>query len=60
MTRNEFKEFTKQLPNLSDNDLLRLAQCVFCGRDPGTCGCTEKNEDSKGMCKRFTTIKDCT
>ncbi len=34
------------------NDLKRMKQCIGCMRDPENCGCTEKDEDENGMCKR--------
>lgn len=42
------------LRGLSPNDKIRLLQCVFCNRDPDTCGCTEKDENDKGMCKKYS------
>lgn len=39
--------------SLSDHDKLRALQCIYCEHDPGTCNCTEKDEDEKGMCKKY-------
>lgn len=44
------KDILKEIRNLSQHDKNRLFQCVFCARDPETCGCTEKDEDYKGFC----------
>ena len=32
-------------------DRIRLAQCVFCRKDPKTCN---GEDDDKGMCKHYT------
>ena len=34
------------------SDLKRMKQCIDCARDPETCGCTDKDEDENGMCKK--------
>ena len=35
------------------DDYTRLAQCILCWKDPEKCGCTEKDEDEKGLCNKF-------
>lgn len=35
---------------------VRLAQCIACARDPRFCGCTEEQEDSRGLCKEYVSI----
>lgn len=35
------------------SDYERLAQCIVCWRDPDTCECTEKDEDERGLCRKF-------
>lgn len=30
-----------------------LMQCVQCGNDPATCGCTEEDEDERGYCRKY-------
>lgn len=53
MSRKEFFKFLKGIRYLSDNDKLRLLQCLYCVHDPGVCGCTEDDEDEQGMCKYY-------
>lgn len=36
----------------------RLEQCITCRRDPKTCGYTDEDEDSEGMCIYWTAKKD--
>ena len=42
-------ETANMFRRMSSHDRIRLFQCVFCSRDPDTCGCTEKDENEKGM-----------
>ena len=37
-------------------DGVRLAQCVACTKDPRFCGCTESDEDKRGLCKEYESI----
>lgn len=46
-------EAIKAVRGLSARDKIRLLQCVFCKNNPETCGCSERNEDEKGMCKKY-------
>ena len=39
-------------------NLRRLKQCVTCGRNPETCGCTESDEDANGMCMQWSERKE--
>lgn len=43
---------------LSFKDKRRLLQCIFCGNNPDTCGCTEKDEDAKGYCTKYKERKN--
>ena len=47
------EEFRTELSNMSEHDKGRLLQCIFCSLDPAKCGASEKEEDSKGMCKKY-------
>lgn len=52
------KDILKEIRNLSQHDKIRFIQCVFCARDPETCGCTEKDEDNKGFCVCYRSRED--
>ena len=59
MKRKDVKDIVlHKIPWLSDHDKLRLLQCIYCMNDPNDCGCTEKNEDKNGMCKRYRPYKE--
>ena len=47
------KSIRAELSKMSEHDKSRLLQCVFCHLDPMKCGADEKDEDSKGMCKKY-------
>lgn len=53
MKRKLDEQAIKTVRSLSPHDKIRLLQCVFCNKDPETCGCTERNEDEKGMCTKY-------
>ena len=35
------------------SDIERLIQCIICGKDPETCGASEKDEDNEGLCLKY-------
>lgn len=38
---------------MNEHDIERMMQCVMCKSDPEKCGCSEKDEDENGMCKKY-------
>ena len=52
MTRSDIQKL-KEAMELSDHDKDRLMQCIKCENNPETCNCTDSDEDSDGMCKKF-------
>ena len=57
MKRKLDEQAIKTVMSLSPYDRIRLLQCVFCDNDPETCGCTERNEDKDGMCRKYNRHK---
>ena len=54
MKREE--DFFETLTNSGDytySEAERIIECMCCGRDPETCGATEKDEDEDGFCKLY-------
>ena len=50
MNKAELKE---KIEGMSEQDKVRLCQCICCKHNPYRCGCGEKDEDKNGLCKHF-------
>ena len=47
-----------EILTMSQNDRMRLVQCMKCKKDPDICGASEKDEDENGLCKLFKRRQD--
>ena len=46
-------QIKSELSKMSEHDKARLMQCIFCRLDPMKCGASDKDEDKKGMCRKY-------
>lgn len=46
-------ELKAEIEGMSEQDKVRLCQCICCKHNPYSCGCGEKDEDKNGFCKHF-------